>query len=51
MIIIDDLFDTTPFTRPSTPRCFRRTLAVQLGARELSRREMAEIIGAKRRRA
>lgn len=27
MIVVDPLFDTTPFTRPNTPRCFKNTLA------------------------
>jgi hypothetical protein len=43
MIVVDPLFDTGPFTRASTPRCFRNTLASHMmstlpgeeGAREL----------------
>lgn len=27
VIVVDPLFDTTPFTRSSTPRCFRNTQA------------------------
>lgn len=27
MILIDHLFDTTPYTHPHTPKCFRNTLA------------------------
>lgn len=31
MIIVDPLFDTTPFTKAGTPRCFRNTLASHMG--------------------
>lgn len=27
MIVVDELFDTTPFTNEQTPRCFRNTLS------------------------
>lgn len=32
MIVVDPLFDTTPFTRASTPRCFRNTLSCHMSS-------------------
>lgn len=30
MIVVDPLFDTSPFTRAGTPRCFRNTLSCHM---------------------
>lgn len=30
MICVDPLFDTKPYTRPGTPRCFRNTLSCHM---------------------
>lgn len=30
MIVVDPLFDTTPFTTSTTPRCFRNTLSFHM---------------------
>jgi hypothetical protein len=30
VIVVDPLFDTTPFTSPKTPKCFRNTLSCHM---------------------
>lgn len=30
MIYVDELFDTTPYTRPETPRCFQNTMSCHM---------------------
>jgi hypothetical protein len=53
MIVVDPLFDTTPFTRSGTPRCFRNTLASHMMSTlpgEEGRRELvavAQVLGLK----
>jgi hypothetical protein len=43
-IYVDALFDTGPFTRPSTPRCFRNTLASHMWSDRIGEEGTRELL-------
>lgn len=49
MIVVDPLFSTVPFTRSSTPRCFRNTLSCHMMSTLPGKEGLIELISFARR--
>lgn len=49
MIIVDPLFSTTPFTKLSTPRCFRDTLSCHMMSTLSGKEGLIELVNFARR--